>query len=42
MRFDMVYVRVTRMDRERIANPYHAGSTPVAYSNKLNALVVEW
>ena len=29
----MVNVRVTRMARERIANPYHAGSIPVTYSN---------
>ena len=32
MFFNMVNVRVTRMVRERIANPYHAGSTPVTYS----------
>lgn len=28
----VLYVSVTRMARERIATPFYAGSTPVAYS----------
>ena len=30
-----VYVRVTRKARERIANPFYAGSTPVMHSTLL-------
>ena len=32
MFFNMVNVGVTRTARERIANPYNAGSSPVTYS----------